>query len=360
MGITPDVAAKLISQGHQVGVATGAGLRAGHRDAEYSEAGADIIEPAAAWSGDLVATVDRPEPSTVVSGAIIGLLMPFDDPAGIKAIAASGALVFAFEAVPRTTRAQVVDALSSQATIAGYQGVLEAATRCDRLFPMLTTAAGTLRPAKVLVLGAGVAGLQAIATARRLGAVVSAFDVRAAAAEQVKSLGASFIEVDAPPQDAATSGGYAKEVAADQQARILAGLGPHVETADAVISTAAIPGRPAPLLIDDSMVASMRRGAVIVDLAASTGGNCSSTRAGATIDVDGVTVVGETDLVSRTPRDASAMYARNVASFVELVTGEDGAFIANWDDDIVAESCVARDGALVHPRIAPVAEEESS
>jgi NAD(P) transhydrogenase subunit alpha len=276
-------------------------------------------------------------------------------------MAAHGAIIFAFEAVPRTTRAQVVDALSSQATVAGYQGVLEAATLTDRLFPMLTTAAGTIRPSRVLILGAGVAGLQAIAMARRMGAVVSAFDVRAAAAEQVRSLGATFIEVEMQAQDASTSGGYAKEVAADQQAQILAGLAPHVAAADVVVSTAAIPGRSAPLLIDDSMVSSMRRGAVIVDLAASTGGNCSATQPGSRIEVDGVIVEGATDLVSRVARDASAMYARNVAAFVDLITGaDDAAFVANWDDDIVAESCVARDGVLVHPRIAPSDKEESS
>jgi NAD(P) transhydrogenase subunit alpha len=358
VGITPDVASKLVREGHEVAVAAGAGLRAGHEDGEYSDAGAVIIDPSEAWTADLVATVDRPDPSTAVSGAVIGLLRPFDDPSGIASMAQSGATIFAFEAVPRTTRAQVVDALSSQATIAGYQGVLAAAARCDRLFPMLTTAAGTIRPSKVLVLGAGVAGLQAIATARRLGAVVSAFDVRAAAAEQVKSLGATFIEVDTPPQDASTSGGYAQEVASDQQAQILASLASHVAAADAIVSTAAIPGRSAPLLIDDSMVASMRRGAVIVDLAASTGGNCSATRPGETIDVGGVIIVGDTHLVSGVARDASAMYSRNVAAFVDLVTGEDAEFIANWDDDIVAESCVARDGILVHPHMA--AKEETS
>lgn len=341
-------------------MATGAGLPAGHEDSEYEEAGSSIVDPASAWGGDLVATIDRPDPGQPIASAVIGLLRPFDDPEGMRAMASSGAIVWAFEAIPRTTRAQVVDALSSQATVAGYQGVLEAAARSDRLFPMLTTAAGTLRPAKVLILGAGVAGLQAIATARRLGAVVAAFDVRAAAAEQVKSLGATFIEVEAPPQDASTSGGYAKEVAADQQAQILAGLAPHVAAADAVVTTAAIPGRPAPLLIDDTMVASMRRGAVIVDLAASTGGNCAATRPGEVVEVDGVTVIGSTDMASRVPRDASAMYARNVAAFVELVTGEDGAFLPDWEDEIVAEACIARDGAVVHPRLTSASEEEQS
>jgi NAD(P) transhydrogenase subunit alpha len=359
VAVTPDVARRLVGSGHRVAVASGAGVRAGHDDVEYKAAGAEIIDDEAAWRGDLVATVGRPAPGTTVSGAVLGLLQPFDDPDGLAELVAGGATVFAFEAVPRTTRAQVVDALSSQATALGYQGALEAATRIDRMFPMLTTAAGTIRPSKVLVLGAGVAGLQAIATARRLGAAVSAFDVRAAAAEQVRSIGATFIEVDIPAQDAAASGGYAQEVEADHQARILAVLAPHVAAADAVIAAAAIPGRRAPVMIDDAMVASMRAGAVIVDLAAATGGNCSATRPGRTVDVDGVTIVGDTDLVSRVARDASAMLARNVAAFVELVTGEDGSYIADWDDDIVASSCVARDGALVHPRLVPTLAEDA-
>lgn len=351
VALTPDVVRRLVGRGHRIAVEQGAGLRAGHDDAEYKAAGAELVDDAAAWTGDLVATVARPAAGTRVESAVLGLLQPFDDPHGLADLASGGATLFAFEAVPRTTRAQVVDALSSQATVLGYQGALEAATRTDRLFPMLTTAAGTLRPSKVLVLGAGVAGLQAIATARRLGAAVSAFDVRAAAAEQVRSIGATFVAIDSPAQDASTSGGYAREVGADEQAQILAGLAPHVSGADAVITAAAIPGRRAPLMIDDAMVTSMRRGAVIVDLAAATGGNCSATVPGRTVDVDGVTIVGDTDLISRVARDASAMYARNVAAFVELVTGADGALHMDWDDDIVADSCVARGGALVHPAL---------
>ena len=361
MAITPDVARRLVDRGHRVAVESGAGVPAGHDDLDYKAVGAEIVDDDGGWHGDLVATVGRPSPGTTVRGALVGLLRPFDDPAGLAVLAASGgATLFAFEAVPRTTRAQVVDALSSQATVLGYRGALEAAARIDRLFPMLTTAAGTIRPSKVLVLGAGVAGLQAIATARRLGAAVSAFDVRAEAGEQVRSIGATFIELDGPVQDASTSGGYAHEVAADEQARIVAGLAPHVAVADAVITAAAIPGRRAPLMIDDEMVASMRRGAVIVDLAAATGGNCSATRPGRTVDVDGVTIVGDTDLVSRVAGDASAMFARNVAAFVELVSGDDGSFVTDWDDDIVAASCVARDGVLVHPRLGATAESDAT
>lgn len=351
VALTPEVAGRLVGRGHRVDVATAAGEGAGHTDDEYLQVGAQVVDDAAAWTADLVATVGRPPVDVAVPGAVIGLLRPFDDPAGLTELASGGATLFAFEAVPRTTRAQVVDALSSQATVLGYQGVLEAAARSDRLFPMLTTAAGTIRPSKVLVLGAGVAGLQAIATARRLGAAVSAFDVRAAAAEQVRSLGATFVEVDAPSQDASASGGYAQAVADDEQARIIAGLAPFVTAADVVITSAAIPGRRAPVMIDAATLAGMRRGAVVVDLAAGTGGNCTATEPGRTVEVDGVTIIGDLDLVGRVARDASAMYARNVAAFIELLTAEDGSYHADWDDDIVAGSCVARGGAVVHPML---------
>ena len=267
-------------------------------------------------------------------------------------LAATGATIFALEAVPRTSRAQVVDALSSQAAVSGYQAVLEAAVRSDRFFPMLTTAAGTMRPSKVVVLGAGVAGLQAVATARRLGAVVSAFDVRAEAAEQVESLGAKFISIDTEQQDASQSGGYARELEADQQQLVIAALSRHLIDADAIITTAAIPGRPAPLLITAETVEAMRPGAVIVDLAASTGGNCELTVPGETIDVNGVVIVGNTDLASTVPNHASQMYARNTMAFIELVTDpETKALDVDRHDDIVEAAMVARGGKLVHPRL---------
>jgi len=270
----------------------------------------------------------------------------------MRELAATGTIVFAFEAVPRTTRAQTVDALSSQATTAGYQAVLAAAAASDRLFPMLTTAAGTIRPAKVVVLGAGVAGLQAIATARRLGAVVSGFDVRDAAAEQVESLGARFITLgSAEPADASDSGGYAKELADDAQQQIIDGLAPHLADADVVITTAAVPGRDAPKLLDDRTLAMMRSGAVIVDLAASTGGNTTRTEAATTVDVDGVTIIGDSHLARHVAADSSRMYARNVSAFVDLLADDDGAFAPDWSDDIVDGSCIARDGRLVHPRL---------
>lgn len=348
VALVPDVVKSLVAEGHRVTVSPSAGDRAGFTDADYAGAGAELAVPVDA---DIVAVVDLPLSGTVPGKSLLGMLRPFDDPEAMRTLAATGVTAWAFEAVPRTTRAQAMDALSSQATVAGYQAVLEGAAKSDRFFPMLTTAAGTIRPAAVLVLGAGVAGLQAIATARRLGAVVSAFDVRAAAAEQVESLGAKFVTLEVPAQDAADSGGYAREVADDEQRRILDGLAPFVVRSDVVISTAAIPGRPAPLLIERSTVEAMRPGAVIVDLAAATGGNCELTVSGETIEHDGVTIIGDTDLMARVPADASRMYSRNVASFLALLGGEDGAFTPDVDDDIVKESMICRAGSVVHPRL---------
>ena len=355
VAITPDVAKRLIATGHEIVVESGAGVRAGYRNSEYENTGAAIGTAEEAWACEFVATIERPTASRLQpSTALIGMIAPFEEPDEMKALAETGATVFALEAVPRTSRAQTVDALSSQASVAGYQAVLEAALASDRFFPMLTTAAGTIRPSKVVVLGAGVAGLQAIATARRLGAVVSAFDVRSAAAEQVESLGASFITVDTEQQDSSESGGYAREVAADQQQRIIDGLAPHIVDADAVITTAAIPGRPAPLLITADTVRAMRHGAVIVDVSASTGGNCELTQPDETIVVDGVRIIGETDLVSRVANHASQMYARNVMAFIELIADpESAALVIDYSDDIVEGACIARGGAVVHPRLLP-------
>ncbi len=355
MAITPDVAKRLIGAGHDVVVEADAGRKAGYTDDDYRSAGATVAADRDAWSCEFVATIERPAPELLTaSSVVIGLMAPFDEPEAMQPLATTGATVFALEAVPRTSRAQTVDALSSQAAVAGYQAVLEAAAACDRFFPMLTTAAGTIRPSKVVVLGAGVAGLQAIATAKRLGAVVSAFDVRSAAAEQVESLGASFIEIETEPQDASESGGYAREVAADQQQRIIDGLSPHLVDADAIITTAAIPGRPAPLLIEADTVHAMRPGSVIVDVSASTGGNCALTRPGENVDVDGVHIIGVTDLVSRVANHASQMYARNIMSFIELISDPETAELRlDYSDDIVDGACISRDGEVVHPRLRP-------
>jgi H+-translocating NAD(P) transhydrogenase subunit alpha len=348
VALVPEVVKKLVAAGHRVTVEPDSGRAAGFTNEAYQEVGATIASPVGA---DILVVLEPPRVDSLPGASVLGMLRPFDDPEAMKRLAATGITAWAFEAMPRTTRAQSMDALSSQATVAGYQAVLEAAVLSDRFFPMLITAAGTIRPAAVLVLGAGVAGLQAIATARRLGAVVSAFDIRAAAAEQVESLGARFVSLEVEAQDATQAGGYAKEVAEDEQQRILDGLAPVVAVADVVICTAAIPGRPAPLLIERSAVESMRRGAVIIDLAAATGGNCEVTVTGETVYHAGVTVVGATDMMARVPADASRMYSRNVSAFLELISGDEGAFVPDVDDDIVKDSMICRGGALVHPRL---------
>lgn len=347
VALTP-ASIRRITGPHQVVVEHGAGAGAGISDDDYRAAGAEPTTRAGTLSSQLVLGVNAPEDLTRDRAMILGLLRPFEQPELMHRYAADGVVALAFELIPRTTRAQAMDALSSQATVSGYQAVLEAAQRCDRFFPMLTTAAGTIAPAKALVLGAGVAGLQAIATCRRLGAVVSAFDVREAAAEQVRSLGASFVTVDMTAQDGAASGGYARELEADTQSRVLAGLAGPVAKADVVIATAAIPGRPAPRLLTAAMVEAMRAGSVIVDLAASTGGNCELTKPGHSYDHHGVTIVGFTDLPSRKPHDASQMYARNVEAVLALL-GPSGEL--DFSDDILDQMTVTHDGAVRNPRL---------
>lgn len=350
--MSPDIAARLIGDGHSVVVETGAGDAAGWPDASYLEIGATVGDP---YDADLVAVTHPPQGEALArlaGRAVLGLLEPLDEPNTVVTLAEQGTTAIAFETLPRITRAQSMDALSSQATLAGYQAVLEGATLVPKLLPMMTTAAGTIRPAKVIVLGAGVAGLQAIATAKRLGAVVHAYDVRAAAAEQVESLGGRFIELDIDKQDASASGGYAQELTADDQARQLAALGEHVATADLVVTTAAIPGRPAPLLVTEAMVEAMRPGSVIVDGAASTGGNCELTKADEVVVAHGVTIIGPTDLPSRLATHASQMLARNVYELVGHLAGEDGSLVIDMDDEITAGVVVATGGAVTNARIA--------
>lgn len=348
--LIPATVRALVDAGHEISVESGVGAAAGFDDAAFQDAGASV--GASHGGADLLVAIEPPSPEAVEgAAAVLGLLEPLDGAEGIGHLAATGATLFAFELLPRTTRAQAADALSSQATIAGYQAALEAARLSDRIFPMLTTAAGTVRPAEVLVLGAGVAGLQAIATARRLGAVVAAFDVRGAASEQVESLGARFVTVDMEAQDERASGGYARALADDDEARVLAGLLEHVASADAVVTTAAVPGRPAPRLVSADMVASMRPGAVVVDGAGATGGNCDVSQPGRTVVHDGVIVTAPLDLPSRKPNHASQLYARNVAAFVGFLTGGDGALDVDADDDLVVGSMVARDGRIVHERV---------
>lgn len=352
VSLTPDIVQRLVDQDLQVVVETDAGRAAGFLDAAYVSAGAIIGSSHDAWGAEVVIAVRPPDASQrgyLHSGQIlIGLLAPLDKPGGIAALADTGVTALAFETLPRTTRAQSMDVLSSQATVAGYQAVLLAAAHLPKLFPMMTTAAGTIAPARVLVLGAGVAGLQAIATARRLGAVVSAFDVRAAAAEQVQSLGATFVDVSVERQDERASGGYAREVSSSQQDQILEGLTPFVADVDVVVATAQIPGRPAPLLLTDAMVAAMRPGSVVVDLAASTGGNCSLTRPDEVVTHEGVTILGPTDLPSRVAGDASRMFARNAFNLLGLITAGE---TLDMTDDIVAGCTVAHEGRITDDRI---------
>jgi NAD(P) transhydrogenase subunit alpha len=339
VALVPETVARL-GDGVDVIVQAGAGDAAGFSDAVYNEAGAQTGDP---WSADVVAKVATPtadEAARLRTGQVlIAFLQPLTDPAGVERLAAAGVHAFALESIPRISRAQPMDALSSQATVAGYKGALIAADRLPRFFPMLMTAAGTIPPAKVLVLGAGVAGLQAIATARRLGSVVSAFDVRPAVREQVESLGATFLDVGVRGEE--TEGGYARELTPEQQAAQQTEMQARIPGFDAVITTAAIPGRPAPKLITAEAVRAMRPGSVIVDLAAEYGGNCELTQPGSEIDEGGVTIVGTTNLPSTMPTHASQLLSRNVASLVGLFVRE-GELVLDWDDEIVSGSCVTR------------------
>lgn len=333
-------------------VESGAGDRAGTTDDAYREAGASIGDP---YSAELLAVVGLDDPDRVPEGkAVVGLVRPLEDPRRVAALAARNVSVLSFELLPRTTLAQSMDVLSSQATVAGYRSVIEAAAHSPYLFPMLTTAAGTVKPAKVLVLGAGVAGLQAIATARRLGAVVRAFDVRAAAAEQVESLGAKFVELDLST-DHTDEGGYATELADDDQTRIIRGLDAEIAAADVIISTAQIPGRPAPLLVDDRSLDVARPGTVLVDLAAATGGNVTASVADEVVERSGVTVLGPTNLASNVAAEASALYGRNIVNLVGHLTS-DGEWTWNFDDEITDGVVVAHEGAVRHPRVAALLE----
>jgi NAD(P) transhydrogenase subunit alpha len=340
VALVPETVGRL--EGIAVVVEGGAGTAAGFSDDAYREAGAEVVDDA--WTGvDAVVKVAKPSEAEIerlASGQLlIGFLQPLTDSALVERLTARGVLGFAMESIPRTTRAQSMDALSSQATVSGYKGVLLAAERLPRFFPMLTTAAGTIAPAKVLVLGAGVAGLQAIATARRLGAVVSGFDVRPAVKEQVESLGAAFLDLGIVGEE--TEGGYARELTAEEQARQQAALEKRIPDFDAVITTAAIPGRPAPKLIPAVAVQGMRAGSVIVDLSAETGGNCELTRPGEEIVEHGVTIVGLLNLPSTMPLHASQLYARNVAALLtHLAPG--GDLNLDWSDEITAGTCVTR------------------
>ncbi|HTY06828.1 MAG TPA: Re/Si-specific NAD(P)(+) transhydrogenase subunit alpha [Gemmatimonadales bacterium] len=343
VALVPETAGKLVKAGHRVLVESGAGVEAGFPDSAYTAAGAALGDP---WDADLVALVQEPAPGQVgrlrEGTAVVGMLKASTSPDLLRRLAERKVIAFSLELLPRITRAQSMDVLSSQATVAGYKAVLLAAEASPKLFPMMVTAAGTLAPARVLVLGAGVAGLQAIATARRLGAVVSAFDVRPAVKEQVESLGAKFLMMESQVT-AEGAGGYAKELSADQHQRELDFLAASVRDADVVITTAAIPGRRAPILLTRAAVDGMRPGAVIVDLAAETGGNCELTDPGKSREHGGVTIFGPLNLPASVPLHASQMYSRNVATFVQHIV-KDGKLQVDLADEITKATCVVFDG----------------
>jgi len=357
VALVPDAAAKLSPAGIELIVQSGAGEGASFLDSAYSEAGFNVVPDAAVLHrvADVVVRIQKPsteEISQLRNGQVlVALLQPLFNPDLVTQIAARGVTAFSMDSIPRITRAQSMDVLSSQATVSGYKAVLAAAGALGKFMPMLTTAAGTVPPARVLVLGAGVAGLQALATARRLGAVVSAFDTRPVVKEQVESLGATFLELDVHGEE--TSGGYATELSEDQHHREQELIATHVGQADAVITTAAIPGRRAPVLITEAAVLSMRPGTVIVDLAAETGGNCELTVPGETVVRHNVTVIGQLNWPSQMPQHASQMYSRNVqALLLHLV--EDGELVLDFEDEITRETCVAHEGSPTR-ELAPVA-----
>lgn len=355
----PDTVSRLVKQGFEVLVEAGAGIGAGYEDFAYEAAGARIVnDPAQLWGdADILLKVNPPskrdgllEIDWLKPGAnLISFLNPLGDPTITQKLAQKQVTAFSMELIPRSTRAQSMDALSSQANIAGYKAVLLAAASLPRIFPMMTTAAGTIPPAKVVVLGAGVAGLQAIATARRLGAVVDAFDIRPTVKEQVQSVGGNFIEINLEEATEA-EGGYAKQVSGDTQELIRQGLSAYIAKADAVITTAQVPGKTAPLLITEETVAQMKSGSVIVDLAAETGGNCACSEAGRNVTAHGVTIIGLTNLPGTVPVNTSQMYAKNLLNLVKHLA-KDGELELDFTDDITNSACVAHDGEIRNERI---------
>jgi NAD(P) transhydrogenase subunit alpha len=355
---TPETVKKMIGLGAEVAVQPGAGVKSGILDADYTAAGAAVSADALSGA-DVVLTVRRPGPgalSGVNKGAlVISIMDPYGNEAALKTLADAGVTAFAMELMPRITRAQSMDVLSSQANLAGYRAVIDASAEYGRAFPMMMTAAGTVPAARVFIMGVGVAGLQAIATARRLGAVVTATDVRPATKEQVESLGAKFLAVeDEEFKNAQTAGGYAKEMSKEYQAKQAALVAEHIKKQDVVITTALIPGRPAPKLVSKDMVASMKPGSVLVDLAVERGGNVEGAEAGKVAEVNGVKIVGFTNVAGRLPASASALYAKNLLTFLDiLIDKKDKKLAVNWDDEIVKATVLTRDGAVVHPSFMP-------
>jgi len=359
IGLSPETAKKLIKAGATIKVRSGAGARSHFADTDYQGAGASIVksDAEAVADADIVLTVRRPSAdlakSMKKSALLVGMLDPYSDPNGLANLAKNGASVFAMELMPRITRAQSMDVLSSQSNLAGYKAVVDAAASFSRALPMMMTAAGTVPAARIFVMGVGVAGLQAIATARRLGAIVTATDVRPAVKEQVASLGAKFIAVeDEEFKQAETAGGYAKEMSDAYKQKQAALIADHVKNQDIVITTALIPGRPAPKLISKAMIESMRPGSILVDLAVERGGNVELAKPGEIVEHSGVTIMGKLNLPGLVPDNASSLYARNLFAFVDLLIGKESKAVeVPWDDDIVKGTLIARDGAIVHPII---------
>ncbi len=355
---TPETVKRMKALGAEVVVEPGAGTKSGIPDADFVAAGAAVTTDAVK-DADVVLKVRRPSSSELAGykkGAlVIAVMDPYGEDAALKAMADAGVTAFAMELMPRITRAQVMDVLSSQANLAGYRAVIDAAAEYGRALPMMMTAAGTVPAAKVFVMGAGVAGLQAVATARRLGAIVTATDVRPAAKEQVESLGAKFVAVeDEEFKQAETAGGYAKEMSKEYQAKQVALVAEHIKKQDIVITTALIPGRPAPRLVSKEMVASMRPGSVIVDLAVERGGNCELAKPGEVVDADGVKIVGHLNVPGRIAASASSLYAKNLFAFLEILVDKNAKALAiKWDDEIVKATALTRDGAVIHPSFAP-------
>jgi NAD(P) transhydrogenase subunit alpha len=352
VALVPEVVRKLTAKNLSVVVQRGAGAGALIPDEQYEEAGAKLTDDLdEVYGSDVVVKVAPPNAEETVrlkgDGVLIGFLAPLTNGEGISAIAATGATSFALEAVPRISRAQSMDALSSQANIGGYKAVLIAATEIGRYFPMLMTAAGTIRPATVLVLGAGVAGLQAIATARRLGAVVQGFDVRSAVKEQIESLGATFLEFDLGG-DLEGEGGYAKELTAEQQAKQQELMAEAIGKVDVVITTAAVPGRRAPILVTEDAVKLMKPGSVVIDLAAETGGNCALTKAGQTVLAHNVKIIGPLNVPSTMAEHASQLYSRNIEALLGLMVSDEGRLQLDFDDEIIAGACITRGKEIVH------------
>jgi NAD(P) transhydrogenase subunit alpha len=360
VGLTPETVKKLVKAGASVTIRAGAGLRSHFADADYKAAGAKIAntDAEAVADADIVLTVRRPSAEIAKAmkkgAAVIGMLDPFSEPEGLDTLAKTGVALFAMELMPRISRAQSMDVLSSQSNLAGYKAVVDAAAAFERALPMMMTAAGTVPAARVFVMGVGVAGLQAIATARRLGAIVTATDVRPAVKEQVASLGAKFIAVeDEEFKQAETAGGYAKEMSEAYKQKQAALVAEHVKSQDIVITTALIPGRPAPKLISKEMIESMKPGSIIVDLAVERGGNAELAKPGEIVSHNGVRIMGKLNLPGAVPVNASSLYARNLQAFVEPLIDKDKKTLAiNWDDELVKGTLIARDGAIVNAMIA--------